>query len=254
MEDESMADPLNPLDPVDPPGSPNPFPDPESRPDPLDPHVPPDPLSAGPDPLHDPMLSALSRSIENPPEFHDPLAIPEPDHERTSPDLDDFMDDLGAMLGALEDSIEGTEERQPALPTEDPVPPEQPEASSEVAYGSFDSSPPLPPEPDGGGGSPGLLPAQPLRGGAGGRASRRLPLLRRPPRMRTGGGLRSKAASTRCPMTHQKVTVLCDCCREYGFWPEGPEKAPGQCWHDWLMNQAERHEDDENGFDDGARS
>lgn len=58
---------------------------------------PPNPLD-NQNPLDDPLLDALERSIENPPGFVDPLA----EHD------EQFMDDLAQLSDKLEASIENT--------------------------------------------------------------------------------------------------------------------------------------------------
>ena len=65
-----------------------------------------------PDPLDDPMLDGLERSIEDPTSFQDPL-IEQPASQ---------VDDLGRMLDGLEADIEGCSPVQPPPETENPNP------------------------------------------------------------------------------------------------------------------------------------
>jgi len=248
-----MNDPLNPMDGLDPIGKPLPQGDPlldSLLPGKGVPHDPANPLNplglpgAVPDPLQlgDPMLDALEQSIQNPPGFVDPLL--EQDGL--------FMDDVAKRLDQVEAS---TENPSPSLllPVEQiggatPVV-DQDHTSMHTGLSEEDAKTPEAEEedelsntrpPD----SPKAAPLRhdlvreppfTLKSGDGGHGGHREPSAR----TASAGGRFTKtrgSSGTRfCPDTSYSVDKKdCQDCDKYRHWPEGTEKEPRECWHDWV--------------------
>ena len=242
-----MNDPLNPTNGLDPIG--NPLHDsfspgtglPNDPTDPLNPlGIPgavPDPLSLG-----DPMLDALEQSIVNPPGFADP---------NTEQD-GMFMDDVAKRLDQVEASMENPAPSLP-LPAEQigaapmgdqehtsvqPGWSEEEEAKTPEAEEEDQLRETRPPD------SQKAVPLRPelsreppstLKSGDGGHGGHREPSAR----TASAGGRFTKtrgASGTRfCPDTNYSVDKKdCQDCNEYRHWPEGTEKEPRECWHDWV--------------------
>ena len=213
----------------------------------------PDPL--GPlDPLDDPMLDALERSIEQSPGPADPLG------------LDDaaFVDPVGRMLDALEADVQGP----PLVPGSgmiddgdeadafDALPGDALELEAEALDVHVPGSaipgdePGQERPPVGVSGPRSLSGSQQVtrrrgdRGaGRGGRGS--------PPRYRPSGGSRRTTPRIWSPIRFCqdiKETVdegACLKCDKYRHWPEGTPEEPRQCWYEWQL------EADEEGRDAG---
>jgi hypothetical protein len=250
-----MNDPLNPMDGLDPIGKPLPQDDPlldNLLPEmglPTDPVDPLNPLGlpgSAPDPLQlgEPMLDALEQSIVNPPVFADPLL------EQDRP----FIDDVAKRLDQIEASIEprplplplpseqiggatpvidqeGHASAQPGGSEEEEA--KTPEAEEEDQLREIrppDSQKAVPLRPE--------LSREPpfaLRSGDGGHGGHREPSAR----TASAGGRFTKtrgASGTRfCPDTSYSVDKKdCQDCDKYRHWPEGTEKEPRECWHDWT--------------------
>ena len=206
------------------------------------------------DPLEDPLLDALERSIENPPGFTDPLA--------GSDQL--YMDEQGRLLDALESSIVDAGMASPSgatIPPDLDVGSKVPEAVSPIdelgdidlitsaedigisemtneKYGTFESSPPLPEE-----GLSRTIPPNPpyldkLRkkggGGTGKKGS--------PPHRRSPSRLKSPVIRSDMKYCQESNEVIdkqqCEDCEKYRHWPEGTGEEPRECWYDWQAHES----------------
>jgi len=220
---------------------------------------PPDPLNS-PDPLDEPMLEAVERSIEQPPDLQDPLAEIE----------DHLLDPLARQLDALEASIENTlslpadvitneqvlPDAQPSAVPYDPAEtrPDQPvdhgypQEAAQEAHGSFETPTPPLPEDSGSRLTP-PNPPEPRRPVRGGGVRRR----------RTITPYRHRLSSRRpviipvhrrlrfCPETHKVIDKKqCESCDKYRHWPEGTHQEPRTCWYDWQA-KAEFNKDGDDG-------
>lgn len=202
-------------------------------------------------PLDDPLLDAIERSIENPSGFTEPLAGPD----------DPVMEDLARQLGDVEANIESVQPVRPGPEMvkdsyepdeqeeeEKPSPPddyEAPEVKNHV-WGTFQNSPPLPqegaartPQPN----PP--LPRPPRKGGGSIQPRRRLPRhFIVPPRRRilgTSSNLRF------CPECHEAInTQECEKCEKYRHWPAGTKDEPRECWYDWQAQLPNNDSDSDN--------
>ncbi len=215
-------------------------------------------------PLDDPLLDAIEKSIENPPGFNDPLT--------ENDEL--FMDDLAKQLGAVEASIEdispvphvsgpadsgeNTGGDEPEMQGNEPV------ISGELPisddYGrtgvvehlrdQSDSPPPHPQES-----SSRMLPPNPpesrilKRGSGHGSGKKGLPKSRR---TRGKTGLSTGSQMTRyCPEIREVINInKCDDCEKYRHWPEGADKEPRECWYDWQEKPSS--DDSYSDSDDGC--
>ena len=219
----------------------------------------PDPLNPlnSPDPLDDPMLDAVERSIENPPGFEDPLA------ERD----DIFMDGLGKQLCALEDNVENSPSMVPMAPpaggppvdlsayrlpneetdplTNDNATP----AATHEEFGTFASRPPLP--EDGLTRTPPPNPPESRmlnRGGGAARRKKRLPV-QRDARSRKGPTM-IRPNDHYCLETHEIINShLCEDCEKLRHWPEGSTEDPRECWYDWQAARSATGSDEGEGHD-----
>ena len=216
----------------------------------------------GGDPLGDPMLDALERSIKDPPGFEDPLAGPDRP----------LMDELGQLLGAVEANIENTPPLAPGVsetqgvngpnPSEDDpldvetapslddmVLPEiaddagavlPPAASLEISEGSSARSTPSGPK-------------APRTIGRGGRGRRGSGL---PPQRRTLGGARRTMANSHrgqryCPESREIIDEQqCESCDKYRHWPDGTDEEPRECWYDWEESRLLRQGEDDGNVGD----
>ena len=206
------------------------------------------------DPLDDPLLSALERSMENPPGFQDPLAGED----------EPYMDELGSLLSGLEADIEDTT-LMPRVPGTgydetadtqegDSDGPESSEPTDEndppgmaIDWGAASSNargPTLPGDTSSMGGRSG--PPKAPRGRGGGGSSRRgqgLPVGRRGPG-RLGRSMATPEPATRqCPANHETVNQQeCEECDKHRHWPEGTYDEPRECWYDWQQSQKSSEE------------
>jgi len=213
---------------------------------------PPNPLD-NQDPLDDPMLDALERSIENPPGFVDPLVEYGQNEQLT--------DDLAKQLDQVEAGIENTPlmKRKPDLVRDSdkedeeedekrPPPSEtyEPPRMKEEVWGTFESSPPIPQE-----GSARTPPPNPpmqtfLHGGRTGIREGRGPQVTRyiggrPGRIR--GGI-SKLRF--CPESREAVDEeKCESCEKYRHWPTSTKDEPRECWYNWQAKQNLGESDDD---------
>lgn len=204
-------------------------------------------------PLGDPLLDALERSIENPPGFTDPLAGPD----------EPFVDDLARQLDQVEANVEKTPaiSRNPGIIPEGVDPETQDSgsidseapASSDISedpgtteemWGTFQSTPPLPQE----GSAHMPLPNPPLRkpprkGGGNIRPRQKLPRhFIVSPRRRIFG---TSSNLRFCPESREAVnTEECQKCEKYRHWPEGTDEEPRECWYDWQAKQSLGESDD----------
>jgi hypothetical protein len=220
-----------------------------------------DPLN-GQDPLDDPMLDAVERSIEDPAGFRDPSAELDQPH----------MDELGRLLGQVEHSIETT---PPSLTGTRGL--DGPDVVGLGADEHMDGD--AAPARNGGGseeeqedkGSPrqdslpvipmGRLfhpthrspstPAPSRQRGDAGSGARGLP----PKRRTYFGGRRAgtKSGSTRrhCPDTRETVDLeQCESCNRYRHWPDGTDEEPRECWYDWEESRLLRQGEDDGNVGD----
>ena len=197
------------------------------------------------EPLEDPMLDAIERSIENPPGFEDPLAGPG----------DDYIDDVGRLLGDLEAA---TESPPPMLP--EPIETEESELSDSPDGEFAQPDQAVPPEgvtpsevAEDIGGVP-QIPAPRESERSSSESASRTP--REHPKTTrgrgTGGGRRGWPRATRrvghgghmtgrrsrgmryCPESREIVDEQqCKSCEKYRRWPEGTKEEPRECWYDW---------------------
>ena len=226
--------------------------------EPLNPLEGPDPL----DPLDDPLLDALERSIENPPGFGGPLAG----------EAEPYMDGLGSLLGSLETNIEnarpiptipqrGGEDpwEAPDLPTDesgnpDPLLPEANDGLAEkaddagiIAQGPIgpvtQDAMQRPMHPVSG-------PRQAPRGrGGGGRRAGGFPFGRRKPGTHTMAGTGSPTRV--CPESKDLIDKeQCESCDKYRCWPDGTNEEPRECWYDWQRIQQFADSDEDIGEED----
>jgi len=199
---------------------------------------PPNPLD-NQDPLDDPLLDALERSIENPPGFVDPLA----EHD------EQLMDDLAQQLDKLEASIENTPPLAPesdavmdgdepsvvadeftsetSSPTEEHEPPETTEDQTSTPPDLQDQSASTPKPIQ-------RLRKPPHRGGGSSRRKRGLLFKRRIPRL-SGRTVPGRNWNIRfCPESRERIDEKkCKSCEKYRHWPEGTKEEPRECWYDW---------------------
>ena len=199
---------------------------------------PPNPLDSQ-EPLDDPLLDALERSIENPPGFVDPLA----EHG------EQFMDDLAQQLDKLEASIENTPllspEPEAVMGGDEPgvVADESTSEESSLVEGhelpettDDQTSPPHDLEDPSASTArpkrPRLKP--PRRGGSSSRRKRGLSFKRRIPRL-SGRTVPGRNWNIRfCPESHERIDEKkCKSCEKYRHWPQGTKEEPRECWYDW---------------------
>jgi len=199
---------------------------------------PPNPLG-NQDPLDDPLLNALERSIESPPGFADPLA----EHD------EQFMDDLAQQLDKLEASIENTPLLSPepeAVMGGDELSVvegnEPPETSDDQTSPPHDLEDPSastarPRRP---------LRKPPRRGGGSSRRKRGLLFKRRIPRL-SGRTVPGRNWNIRfCPESRERIDEKkCKSCEKYRHWPQGTKEEPRECWYDWQAKQPSGKCDDE---------
>ena len=202
----------------------------------------------GQDPLDDPMLDALERSIVDPPASLDPLAA----HDAP------LIDDLSRTLDALEASIEDTPPIEPAPDAEQglaergiemdevlsdqettpslPAITREPTETAHSAWESFQTpSPPL--EHGSSARTPPPNPPQlrlPRRGGGSGRRGRGLPSRHRNPGRARSGIVGGRGLLRYCPESKDLTErQQCESCTKFRHWPEGTDTPPRECWHDW---------------------
>jgi len=199
---------------------------------------PPNPLD-NQDPLDDPMLDALERSIENPPGFVDPLA----EHGKQ------LMDDLAMQLDKLEASIENTPLLSPEPEAvmggdelsvvEGNEPPETSDDQTSTPHDLEDpsASTARPRRP---------LRKPPRRGGGSSRRKRGLLFKRRIPRL-SGRTVPGRNWNIRfCPESRERIDEKkCKSCEKYRHWPQGTKEEPRECWYDWQAKQPSGKCDDE---------
>ena len=217
-------------------------------------------------PMDDPFLDPLERSIENPPGFHDPMAQPD----------ELFMDDQARMLGALEASIVDVSPnnlpRDSSIPSAhdigseiaatDPTTPELGEQEQSLpldnttpsetindAYGSFDTSPPLPRE--GSSHTPPPNPPKPRmlrRGTGGGRGRKSISIPQRNPSRfgRATAGLSVRYCRESLEIIDKQQ---CEDCEKFRNWPDGTDNEPRECWYEWLIAESLRQMDTEDEDD-----
>jgi hypothetical protein len=208
-----------------------------------------------PDPLDDPMLNALEKSLENPPSFIDSLI------ENDEP----FMDDLARQLGAVEACIENAPpvppESRPREPggdrdgnepdvqgnepiTSEAVPISDDDGSPEVAehlWGQSDGPPPHLQESSSRTPQPNPPDSRMLKRGSGRSGSKKGPPSLRRIRGKTGLFI-SKQKTRYCPESREVIYIdRCDDCEKHRHWPEGTNEEPKECWYDW---QAQSLNDD----------
>jgi hypothetical protein len=200
---------------------------------------PPNPLDSQ-DPLDDPMLDALERSIENPPGFVDPLA----EHG------EQLMDSLAQQLDKLEASIENT---PPLAPESDAVMDgdeatvlDDESATSEASslvegheppetIDDQTSPPPDLQDPSANTPKPIQRPRRPpRRGGGSSRRKRGLLFKKRIPRL-SGRTVPGRNWNIRfCPESRERIDEKrCKSCEKYRHWPEGTKEESRECWYDW---------------------
>lgn len=188
---------------------------------PLNPLAGQDPL----DPLGNPMLDALARSIENPHVVADPLvANDEP-----------FIDDLAAALGDLEDTIERTVVPPPVQP-EPPV--LAPIPSGPTSLGPTSKGPPPPPEPI----ERPWIEMQPPRAARPFLSHNGLAPSSYRPHGRAGTGIRNEGTSEMsrwCPAINQPVDD--EACESCEYWDEDDEPE-SQCHY--RLEENEDHSDE----------
>lgn len=211
---------------------------------------PPNPLD-NQDPLDDPMLDALERSIENPPGFVDPLA----EHG------EQLMDDLAQQLDKLEASIENTPLLSPepeAVMGGDELGVVADESTSEASSlveghespETTDDQTSLPPDlqdPSANTPKPIQRPRRPSRrGGGSSRRKRGLLFKRRIPRL-SGRTVPGRNWNIRfCPESRERIDEKkCKSCEKYRHWPEGTKEEPRECWYDWQAKPPSNECDDE---------
>jgi len=210
---------------------------------------PPNPLD-NQDPLDDPMLDALERSIENPPGFVDPLA----EHG------EQLMDDLAKQLDKLEASIENTPLLFPEPETAmdgDELSLVADESTSEASSSlegqeppetTKDQTSPLPDLQD-----PSASTAHhrrplrkpPHRGGGSSRRKRGFLFKRRIPRL-SGRTVPGRNRNIRfCSESRERIDEKkCKSCEKYRHWPEGTKEEPRECWYDWQAKEPVDEPDD----------
>ncbi len=219
--------------------------------DPLNPLENQDPLN-NTNPMSDPLLDSLEKSITNPPDFVDPIAKCD----------DPLMDDLARQLDQVEAGIENTpriapdpdvfDDNDDPVGSEIPAMPEDfgtPEIEEMLDGGTFGSSEQsaAPDSSISSTRSSQLTPKPPLSRSGDRRGRGGHPLRRHGSGRHGSTGARASHNMRICPENHESIDEQkCQSCEKYRHWPEGTDEELRECWYDWQLKPPGVNSDGDN--------